>query len=64
MPKFNSSLGNSNSALIAGAISESGAAHLLLNLGGSKDIFLIASELVIVESGRSMAQKSPSNISD
>jgi len=62
MPKFNIFL--DSSALIAGAISESGAAHTLLNLGESRDIVLIVSELVIWESERSMAKKSPSNLDD
>jgi predicted nucleic acid-binding protein len=62
MPRFNIFL--DSSALIAGAISESGAAHVLLNLGESEDIILTVSELVVVESERSMARKSPSNIND
>jgi predicted nucleic acid-binding protein len=62
MPKFKIFL--DSSALIAGAISESGAAHVLLNLGESKDIVLVVSELVIWESERSMARKSPSNLDD
>lgn len=62
MPKFNIFL--DSSALIAGAISESGAAHVLLNLGESRDIVLTVSELVILESERSMARKSPSNLND
>ncbi len=62
MPKFNIFL--DSSALIAGAISESGAAHILLNLGESKDIVLTVSELVILESERSMAKKAPSNLND
>jgi predicted nucleic acid-binding protein len=62
MPKFNIFL--DSSALIAGAISESGAAHVLLNLGESQDIILIVSELVILESERSMAKKAPSNLND
>jgi predicted nucleic acid-binding protein len=62
MPKFNIFL--DSSALIAGAISESGAAHILLNLGESKDIVLTVSELVIVESERAMAKKAPSNLND
>ena len=60
MPKFHIFL--DSSALIAGAISESGAAHVLLNLGETRDIVLIASELVILESERSMARKSPGNL--
>jgi hypothetical protein len=39
-----------SSALIAGSISESGAAHVLLQLGESEDILLTISEMVIVES--------------
>jgi predicted nucleic acid-binding protein len=62
MPKFNIFL--DSSALIAGAISESGAAHVLLNLGESQDIILTVSEMVIVESERSMAKKSPNNLND
>jgi predicted nucleic acid-binding protein len=62
MPKFNIFL--DSSALIAGAISESGAAHVLLNLGESRDIVLTVSELVILESERSVARKSPSNVDD
>src|ERR1043165_8349595 len=62
MPKFNIFL--DSSALIAGAISESGAAHVLLNLGESKDIVLTVSELVILESERSVARKSPRNLND
>jgi len=62
MPKFKIFL--DSSALIAGAISDSGAAHILLNLGESRDIVLIISELVIVESERSIARKSPNNLDD
>ena len=62
MPKFNIFL--DSSALIAGAISESGAAHVLLNLGEIQDIVLTVSELVIFESERSMAKKSPGNLND
>ena len=62
MPKFNIFL--DSSALIAGAISESGAAHVLLNLGESQDIVLTVSELVITESERAMAKKAPSNLND
>lgn len=53
-----------SSALIAGAISESGAAHVLLQLGESEDILLTISEMVIVESERSIAKKSPKNLND
>lgn len=62
MPKLKIFL--DSSVLIAGAISESGAAHVLLNLGESKDIVLVVSESVIWESERSMARKSPSNLDD
>jgi len=62
MPNFNVFL--DSSTLIAGAISASGAAHILLNLGESQDILLTVSELVIIESERSMAKKSPSNLND
>jgi predicted nucleic acid-binding protein len=62
VPKFNIFL--DSSALIAGAISESGAAHVLLNLGEIQDIVLTVSELVIFESERSMAKKSPGNLND
>ena len=62
MPKFNIFL--DSSALIAGAISESGAAHVLLNLGESQDIVLTVSELVIIETERAMAKKVPGNLND
>ena len=51
-----------SSALIAGVLSETGAAHVLLLLGESEDILLTVSEMVIVESERSIALKSPQNI--
>ncbi len=53
-----------SSALIAGAISETGAAHALFQLGESEDIHLTVSEMVIVESERSMARKVPHNLND
>lgn len=53
-----------SSALIAGAISENGAAHVLLQLGESEDILLTISEMVIVESERAIAKKSPHNLND
>ena len=62
MPRFNIFL--DSSALIAGAISDSGAAHVLLNLGESQDIVLTVSELVITESERAMAKKAPGNLND
>lgn len=62
MPKFNIFL--DSSALIAGAISETGAAHVLLNLGESRDVLLVVSELVILESERSIAKKAPRSLND
>ena len=62
MSKFNIFL--DSSALIAGAISETGAAHVLLQIGESEDILLTVSEMVIVESERSVAKKSPRNLND
>ena len=62
MPKPNIFL--DSSALIAGAISESGAAYALLQLGETEDILLTVSEMVLVESERSVAKKSPDNLSD
>ncbi len=53
-----------SSALIAGIISETGAAHALLQLGETKDIVLMISELVINETKRSIARKSPDNLED
>jgi len=60
MKKFNIFL--DSSALVAGVLSESGAAHALLLLGESEDILLTVSEMVIVETERSIAIKSPRNI--
>lgn len=62
MPKLNIFL--DSSALIAGVISETGAAHALLQVGESEDILLTVSEMVLVESERSMAKKSPRNLND
>jgi predicted nucleic acid-binding protein len=53
-----------SSALIAGIISETGAAHVLLQLGETEDIVLIISEVVINETKRSIARKSPDNLDD
>lgn len=53
-----------SSALIAGIISEIGAAHVLLQLGETQDIVLMVSELVIEETIRSVARKSPENLED
>jgi predicted nucleic acid-binding protein len=51
-----------SSALVAGAISSAGAARAILLLGEFGDIEIIISELVVVESERAVARKSPSNI--
>lgn len=48
-----------SSALIAGVISETGAAHVLLQLGESEDIELMVSEWVIDETKRSVTRKVP-----
>ena len=50
-----------SSALIAGVISEKGAAHALLQLGETQDILLTISEFVVNETKRSIARKSPSD---
>lgn len=51
-----------SSALIAGVISENGAAHVLLQLGETEDISLTISELVFNETTRSIGRKSPENL--
>jgi len=51
-----------SSALVAGVLSEAGAAHVLLMLGESKDIVLTVSEMVVIESERAIRTKSPRNI--
>lgn len=51
-----------SSALIAGIISETGAAHVLLQLGESETIILTVNEYVIIECERSFARKSPRNL--
>ena len=51
-----------SSALIAGIISETGAAHVLLQLGETEDIALTISELVLDETTHSIARKSPANL--
>lgn len=53
-----------SSALIAGVISETGAAHVLLQLGETEDIVLLISEVVVNETRRSVARKSPDNLED
>lgn len=62
MPKPNIFL--DSSALIAGVISETGAAHAILQLGESEDILLTVSEMVVAESERTVARKSPGNLSN
>jgi len=51
-----------SSALIAGIISETGAAHVLLQLGETKDIALMISEVVFNETKRSIGRKKPENL--
>jgi len=51
-----------SSALIAGVLSETGAAHILLLLGESEDVLLTVSEMVVIESERSIALQSPRNV--
>lgn len=51
-----------SSALVAGVLSEAGAAHVLLMLGESEDILLTVSEMVVIESERAIRTKSPRNI--
>ena len=51
-----------SSALIAGVISENGAAHVLLQLGETENVSLKISELVFNETTRSIGKKSPENL--
>lgn len=51
-----------SSALIAGIISETGAAHVLLQLGETEDIALTISEVVLNETTRSIGRKRPENL--
>lgn len=51
-----------SSALIAGIFSETGAAHVLLQLGETQDIALTISELVLNETKRSIGRKSPEHL--
>ena len=53
-----------SSALIAGIISETGAAHVLLQLGETENIALTISEVVLNETKRSIARKSHENLED
>jgi predicted nucleic acid-binding protein len=47
---------------VAGALSNTGAARAILLLGEFGDIVITISEMVVVESERSVAQKSPRNL--
>lgn len=60
MKKYNIFL--DSSVLVAGILSETGASHVLLLLGEKEDILLTVSEMVIIESERTIAIKSPKNI--
>src|SRR5215510_4356619 len=60
MKKYNIFL--DSSALVAGVLSETGAAHVLLMLGENEDILLTVSEMVIFESERAITRKSPRNV--
>jgi predicted nucleic acid-binding protein len=60
MQKFNFFM--DSSALIAGVISETGAAHLLLQLSEYENISLTVNEFVVAECERSFARKSPHNL--
>ena len=51
-----------SSALIAGIFSETGAAHVLLQLGETQDIALTISELVLNETKRSIGRKRPEHL--
>lgn len=51
-----------SSALIAGIFSETGAAHVLLQLGETEDIALTISELVLKETKRSISRKKPESL--
>jgi len=61
-PKLNIFL--DSSALVAGVISETGAAHVLLQLGEGEHILVTVSDMVITESERTIATKSPRNLDD
>lgn len=51
-----------SSALIAGVLSKTGAAHALLLLGENEDILLTIIEFVIEESENAISSKSPGNV--
>lgn len=51
-----------SSALIAGVLSTTGAAHALLMFGEDETILLTVSEWVVNESEESLSRKSPKNI--
>lgn len=57
MKKFNFFM--DSSALIAGIISETGAAHVLLQLSEGGDIAITINEFVLAECERSIARKAP-----
>ncbi len=51
-----------SSALIAGILSTTGAAHALLMFGEDESIMLTVSEWVVIEAEESISRKSPKNI--
>lgn len=51
-----------SSALIAGVLSATGAAHALLMFGEDESILLTVSEWVVIESEEALSRKSPKNI--
>jgi predicted nucleic acid-binding protein len=51
-----------SSALIAGVLSTTGAAHALLMFGEDESILLTVSEWVVIESEETISRKSPKNI--
>lgn len=53
-----------SSALIAGVISENGAAHVLLQLGETESVSLTISKFVFNETTRSIGRKSPENLAN
>ena len=62
MSKFNIFL--DSSALIAGAVSETGAAHVLLQIAESEDILLTVSEMVIVNRSGQLLRDPPATLND
>src|SRR5262245_19004290 len=51
-----------SSALIAGVLSTTGAAHALLMIGEDERILVTVSEWVVIESEEALSRKSPKNI--